>query len=138
MERERDTTLGHMVGPEYKKADLHLGRHDRRLAIEALRKMQDINGIGLAGPRAKELQTRFEARDTHVSLPEFNTLGFALSRLDTAAGYALLKKLTDLVSPAPQATSPVPRPALPISARPCGFCDGVRKLLHLPPIDTKG
>lgn len=126
--------MGHMVEPEYSKADLHLGRHDRRLAIEALRKMQDINGIGLAGPRAAAIQTRFEARDTHVSLPEFNTLGFALSRLDTDAGYALLKKLTDRVTQAIPPAPPLQMPVPPVSRRPCGFCNGVRKTLHLPPI----
>lgn len=126
--------LGHMVEPEYNKADLRLGRHDRRLAIEALRKMQDINGIGLAGPRAAAIQAQFEARDTHVSLSEFNTLGFALSRLDTDAGYALLKKLTDRVTQAIPPAPPLQMPVPPVPRRPCGFCNSVRKMLHLPPI----
>lgn len=123
---------------EHNRTDLHIGPGDRHVAIEALHKLQNTDGVGLAGSRAKELQTRFEARDTHISLPEFNTLGFALSRLDTAEGYALLKKLTDRVSPPQSNQVPPPQPTRqsPSHRRPCRFCNGVRKLLHLPPIDT--
>lgn len=83
---------------------LKLNRQERRTAVLALARMQAIPGVDVAGDRARYMQDRFERGDTSVNLPEFNTLGFALSRLDSPHGDKLLKRLTGAANGKPATT----------------------------------
>jgi hypothetical protein len=78
------------------RRDMGLTSRERKTAIEALRRVQSLP-IGVAGPRAEAVRQRFVKGNTAVNLIEFNTLGLALSRLDTLEGYALLNKLKNRV-----------------------------------------
>jgi hypothetical protein len=79
-------------------ASLNLSPKEIKTIKQALKKMPSIEGIGDMGPRSEEILARYEQGQTDVSLPEWNTIGFALSRLDTNKGYKLLNRLTDEIT----------------------------------------
>lgn len=105
------------------RKDLGLDWRERLIATEALACIQTIAGIGVAGERAKAMQDRFENYDLAVNQPEFGTLGFALSRLDTPGSRALLERLTRQVTGETRDVAATP---LPIAPRPCAPCEEKR------------
>jgi hypothetical protein len=76
---------------------LALSSADRTVAANALAAITTISGIDIVEPRASALRTRLLAGDSPVTLPEFIALGFALTRMDTAASNALLVRIKAIV-----------------------------------------
>lgn len=79
------------------KNDLRLNKTGLKLVIKALDKVQTLPA-GVACERAKKMKDRFMEGDTTTTLPEFNTLGLGLSRLDTKKSVLLLEKLKKQVT----------------------------------------
>jgi hypothetical protein len=81
----------------FKTYALALTEAERTIAMGALAAITGIPGIDIVGPRASALRTRLLAGDSPVTLPEFIALGFALTRMDTAASNALLVRIKAIV-----------------------------------------
>jgi hypothetical protein len=88
--------------PVYPAAPMAFTAAERTLAVQALNAVLNIPGIDhgiLAdgekspGDRMASLITRLTAGDTPLTLPEFNTLGFALYRFETTPADTLLARL---------------------------------------------
>jgi hypothetical protein len=76
---------------------LALSSADRTIAANALAAITTISGIDIVGHRASALSTRLLDGDSPVTLPEFIALGFALTRMGTAASDALLVRIKAIV-----------------------------------------
>jgi hypothetical protein len=75
-------------------AILNLKKKDIQTIKQALKKLQTTFGAGEMGSRSQIILKKYEQGINDVTLPEWNTIGLALSRLDTKNGYKLLNRIT--------------------------------------------
>lgn len=90
-------TLNQIIG----KSKLNITDADIETIKTALQNMSTVKGTGDMGSRASKILTNIHAGDVSVNLPEWNTIGMALSRLDTPQAYVLLNKITHEITGLP-------------------------------------